>query len=230
VSGPLTCCSRWGRWAGAVLLLMGSVSAQPAEAQEGAAGMDQSLLAWVNGSDSRVLRHALGAADYSAYPVFYGAIPVAWGVALVSGDDQGTAGRITASMIGAFGAAAVLKRLAGRSRPNVTHPWVRSRPEFPGGRNLDPGSWPSGHAALAAALVTSLSLSHPKAWIIAPGVVWAVAVGLSRVWLGVHYPSDVLTGWAIGAAVAWTVNSMGNNRRFGTFEGGPVLRWSIPLG
>ena len=64
---------------------------------------------------------------------------------------------------------------------------------------------PSGHAALSFALVTSWSLSHPRWYVIAPGAVWASSVAVSRVWLGVHYPTDILAGAAIGAGVALLV-------------------------
>lgn len=60
-------------------------------------------------------------------------------------------------------------------------------------------SFPSGHATMAFATATSLSLSFPKWYVIAPSYLWAGTVAYSRLHLGVHYPSDVLAGMVIGA-------------------------------
>ncbi len=63
-------------------------------------------------------------------------------------------------------------------------------------------SFPSGHTATAFALATSLSIRYPKWYVIAPSALWACSVGFSRMNEGVHYPSDVLAGAAIGAGCA----------------------------
>ena len=63
-------------------------------------------------------------------------------------------------------------------------------------------SFPSGHTASAFALATSLCIKYPKWYVIAPSALWACSVGVSRMNEGVHYPSDVLAGAAIGAGCA----------------------------
>jgi undecaprenyl-diphosphatase len=90
--------------------------------------------------------------------------------------------------------------------------FARPRPDFvaPAARVLTP-SFPSGHAALSA--VTYLTLGallarlhqgiHIRIYFMAIGVVLALMVGLSRIYLGVHYPTDVIAGWCIGSAWAW---------------------------
>jgi membrane-associated phospholipid phosphatase len=67
---------------------------------------------------------------------------------------------------------------------------------------LDP-SFPSGHTSMAFSLATSVSLAYPKWYVIFPSYLWAGAVGYSRMDLGVHYPSDVLFGAALGAGSAY---------------------------
>jgi undecaprenyl-diphosphatase len=67
-------------------------------------------------------------------------------------------------------------------------------------------SFPSGHSASAAAFATGVALESP-AWgaVVAP-VAWSVA--LSRVYTGVHFPSDVLAGAALGAGAAFAVRGL----------------------
>lgn len=67
----------------------------------------------------------------------------------------------------------------------------------------DPNSFPSGHtcAAFAAAMVWVRTL--PWKWGRAAAVTAAVLMGLSRLYVGVHYPSDVLAGAVIGSLCAW---------------------------
>ncbi len=61
-------------------------------------------------------------------------------------------------------------------------------------------SFPSGHTSLSFSVATSLSLSCPRWYVIVPSMLWASGVAFSRLYLGVHYPSDVLTGIVVGTA------------------------------
>jgi undecaprenyl-diphosphatase len=87
----------------------------------------------------------------------------------------------------------------------------RVRPEFDeGGARLDSLSFPSGHASGIATLVTvalilawPLLARHARRWALVAGVVLVLLVGLTRMWLGVHYLSDVVGGWSLG--VAWSL-------------------------
>lgn len=63
-------------------------------------------------------------------------------------------------------------------------------------------SFPSGHTSLAFAAATSLMLNCKKWYIVVPGYMWAGCVGYSRMYLGKHYPSDVLAGAVVGAGSA----------------------------
>lgn len=70
-------------------------------------------------------------------------------------------------------------------------------------------SFPSGHSVASLALVAGLYflLRHrfPRKapWVLVLGIPWAFLVGISRLYLQVHYPSDVLAGWAL--ATFWTL-------------------------
>ena len=89
------------------------------------------------------------------------------------------------------------KHLFARARPSL---WESISPEAT-------FSFPSGHAmgsmTLAMVLVLLAWYTRWRWWVTVPMAVFVVLVGLSRVYLGVHFPSDILAGWT--AAIAWTV-------------------------
>ncbi len=99
----------------------------------------------------------------------------------------------------------------------------RVRPDFhEGGARLDSLSFPSGHSSGIATLVTvALILIWP--WMarrarhlaLAVGIALVLLVGLTRMWLGVHFLSDVVGGWSLG--VAWSLLTA---MLFGAFDGG----------
>jgi undecaprenyl-diphosphatase len=104
-----------------------------------------------------------------------------------------------------------LKDLVDRTRPFVAHPEIH--PLYV----VHSSSFPAGHAATAFAGATLLSYIAPKA---APAFgVLALAIAYSRVYVGVHYPGDVIVGALVGclvgaAAVAIVVVSRRRNGRF----------------
>lgn len=63
-------------------------------------------------------------------------------------------------------------------------------------------SFPSGHAQQAALFWGLVALHLRKRWFTALAAVIVLLIGFSRVYLGVHFPSDVVVGWALGAALA----------------------------
>ena len=64
-------------------------------------------------------------------------------------------------------------------------------------------SFPSGHTTEAFAFAVALCFAFPRWYIIIPSLIWASAVGYTRMSLGVHYPSDVMAGAILGIATAY---------------------------
>ena len=86
--------------------------------------------------------------------------------------------------------------------------FLRERPTVvPRLTHFDPGSFPSGHSMGAALVYLTLGgiLSRQtrrllkKAYFLSIALALSVLVGISRIYLGVHFPSDVLAGWAVGS-------------------------------
>lgn len=67
-----------------------------------------------------------------------------------------------------------------------------------------PYSFPSSHAAnaMAMALFVIFYLSEKRKWVVASMLLWVLLLSYSRIYLGVHYPSDLMAGWIIGACWA----------------------------
>lgn len=123
-----------------------------------------------------------------------------WGLAAQSLEAEAVAG------VGSL----VLKHLTARPRPYVTYPDLRT----PRGPEVL-SSFPSGHAAVSFAGATAIALADP-AWA-APAYGWAALVSYSRLYNGVHYPTDVLAGAALGVGSAFLANWAFNglNQRLG---------------
>ena len=87
------------------------------------------------------------------------------------------------------GAVQLLKQLFGRARPEDM--LVAS----------DYGSFPSGHTANAATIALVVWVLFPRVWTAIVGVLWVLAMALSRTFLSVHWASDTLGGALVGAGV-----------------------------
>jgi membrane-associated phospholipid phosphatase len=105
-----------------------------------------------------------------------------------------TALAATAAAAIAEGVSTLLKLLTERARPPVADPAIEALISLP-----DSTSFPSGHAATAFAAATVVGVLHPR--LRAPLLALAGMVALSRVYLGVHFWSDVLVGSLLGVAV-----------------------------
>ena len=86
----------------------------------------------------------------------------------------------------------LLKRRFSRPRPFQIYEAVSCMTAPP-----DRFSFPSGHTSVAFTLLVAIGAVH--AWLVLPLTLLALLIGASRVYLGVHYPSDVLAGAALGS-------------------------------
>lgn len=130
------------------------------------------------------------------------------------------AGWLLAAALGGTALSQGLKHLFGRERPPMFMHAVEA---------MNP-SFPSGHATLSAVIYLTLgaliarfsSERRVKTYVLACAVLLTALVGCSRVYLGVHWPTDVLAGWCLGAAWAalcWLV-ALYLQRRAGTSQDG----------
>lgn len=171
-----------------------------------AASPDARLFAAVYAVEAPAAVAVWRVAEGSSAPLIVGAAPVLGAVALARGEALDPALRAGASQAAAYVVVYALKRSVRRERPFRALPGVEPRGHTR--RYLDASaSFPSGHAALAFALATSVSLSTGEAWVAVPALAWATATGTTRVWHGVHYPLDVAAGAALGVGAALAVHA-----------------------
>ncbi|HEU4961325.1 MAG TPA: phosphatase PAP2 family protein [Sphingomonas sp.] len=114
-----------------------------------------------------------------------------------------TAGLVVAATVSGSLAVDLAKHLVARARPDIVPHLVE----------VSSMSFPSGHSANSAivwlTLATLLTQVIPNAalrrYVLAVAMLLVAAIGVSRVYLGVHWPSDVLAGWSFGAlwALGW---------------------------
>ena len=112
------------------------------------------------------------------------------------GDERftATAAAGSAALVG-IGLFKLLKKISGRRRPCEIEPhaWATLLPP-------DRFSFPSGHTITAFAVATALGGFYPV--LIAPLLVCALAIGTSRILLGMHFLSDVAAGAILGTGLA----------------------------
>ncbi|OBG58140.1 phosphatase PAP2 family protein [Mycobacterium sp. E3339] len=176
---------------------------------DGIAGIDQPVTRWLAAHRELWLTAALRAVTIAGGPLFLTA--VAFPISVAAGYRCRSWRPVLLALVGGGVVPLVLfiaKALVGRKRPPLPFALV----------DADGYSFPSGHATGTAAIMV-ISAWMLTRWLILRWagrvIVWTVAIGsafligFSRVYLGVHYVSDVLSGWMLGLAWAGTVILVG---------------------
>jgi undecaprenyl-diphosphatase len=99
-----------------------------------------------------------------------------------------------------------LRQWIGRERPPLVYPEPKPLVHVP-----HSGAFPSGHTSTAFACATVLAWASPRLRI--PAFVLAAAIGCSRVYVGVHWPLDILGGALLGVVVSTALLTLVASRR-----------------
>ncbi len=203
MSGEATQVARVRMRVGAAFLVLMAVFLAMAAlvASHAGHGLDGRVVAWV-------YRHPLGWAtgvanvlDVAGQWWVMGPVVVALVVLLVVCKRRRDAEYLAVTMILMTLLDVILKLAIKRTPPNADGMGAAA-----GGALPSDYSFPSGHAFAATALCTALVvIAWPTRWrwpALAGGAAFALVMGVSRIVIAYHYPSDVAAAWALGAAVA----------------------------
>lgn len=109
----------------------------------------------------------------------------------------GVAILVSIAIAGAF-SEFVIKDLVDRPRPFLMSDTYNAWWQFVGSPDAHSSSFPSGHVAAATAAAISLAYAARRWWVSLLGVLLVIAMAMDRMYLMVHYPSDVLAGFILG--------------------------------
>lgn len=148
-----------------------------------------------------------------SFPVL-GLVVLAVSVFLILARKLRTAAFVVIATVSGALASSLLKYLFSRPRPDL----------FPHGDYVVSASFPSGHAMISALVYLTLGAllarivprRRLKLYVMIVALTLTLLIGVSRVYLGVHWPTDVLAGWAAGAG--WALLWWGLAERLGSRE------------
>ena len=175
--------------------------------------MQHNILEMIKEFDENTLRFIQEKLDYDLYESIMvlitrlgdmGAIWVAPGIILTCSKEQRRVGAELLATLASCGIinSLIIKNIVDRTRPFDIHMWldvlINKPTDF---------SFPSGHTASSFAAAYIINKNYGKKFGI-PAYTLATAIGLSRVTVGVHYPSDVIAGAAVGTAVAFGASKL----------------------
>lgn len=121
---------------------------------------------------------------------------------------------VVVAIVAGYSLSMTLKALIARPRPDIV-PWLS---------HVHSSSFPSGHSMMSAVVYLSLGLMLSdltsrrlvKTFVVVAPLTISALVGLSRVYMGVHYPTDVVAGWWLG--ISWSLACWLAIRRWQAFR------------
>lgn len=165
--------------------------------------LDLALTRWVNGfADRAFLINAVGIIAATALLFF-----IAVGVLVVIAQRASTVRAIfvievVATLVIAYAISQLIGVVAFRERPFVRHQEIRQLIT----KDASEKSFPSDHATLAFALAIPAVVAVRRRWIRALLLAGAALVGIGRVFVGVHYVTDIVAGGILALVVWWFVH------------------------
>jgi membrane-associated phospholipid phosphatase len=128
------------------------------------------------------------------------AVPISiWGYALIKKDKQQAYNGLMVASSEVINSMITVSMKLGFKRERPFNAYPNDIIKHSSGGSY---SFPSGHTSMAFNVATALTLNYPRWYVYIPAYVWASGVGYSRMYLGVHYPSDVLVGAIVGSGAA----------------------------
>jgi len=174
--------------------------------------IDVKLFRAINNSRTEILDNIISITDVSILPVSVITPVSLFTISRINNDayDENSAVLLTFSTLTSSAITLGLKNIIKRERPYVTLKNVNHKEKDK--KFLDTYSFPSGHTSTAFAMATSLSLRYSgKPLLIAGLFSYSTLVAVGRIYIGVHYPSDVLGGIIIGSSSAIMIHSLRRN-------------------
>lgn len=164
--------------------------------QTSKSNIDVQIFRSINNNRSQSLKSITNIVDYSVYPISIG-LPIGligYGFLTNSKYEEDSGFLLSATELLSIITYLPLKHTIKRPRPydkleNVHTGHLETASKY---------SFPSGHSTLATGITTLLIFRYPQPEIYIPALSWAFLAGYSRIYYGLHYPSDVLAGMAIG--------------------------------